>query len=203
MFTEIRVTPVNEGRLRAYVVVCLEGRWYIKDLKVIEKDSGELFVSMPNRMYREKCTSCRHSNTIRASYCNWCGTGLVPKEGVDVNGVPQLYFDIIHPSGNGVRESATKEIIEAYKRVVSGEELPASPPPVAKAEPIRRQGMLVLSRKEGEFIWIGRDIKVVVGRSSAGRVELRIEAPSKYRILRGPELISEDGVAVRQEGEQA
>ena len=45
--------------------------------------------------------------------------------------------------------------------------------------------MLVLSRKVGEEIAIGSDVRVVVHRISGNRVTLGIEAPSKIPILRG------------------
>ena len=45
--------------------------------------------------------------------------------------------------------------------------------------------MLVLSRKQGETIHIGDEIVVEVRRIVGNRVVLAIDAPEKYRILRG------------------
>ena len=45
--------------------------------------------------------------------------------------------------------------------------------------------MLVLSRKVGEEIAIGSDVRVVVHRISGNRVTIGIEAPSEVPILRG------------------
>lgn len=45
--------------------------------------------------------------------------------------------------------------------------------------------MLVLTRKAGEEIQIGQDVKVVVRRISGNRVILAIDAPQGVRILRG------------------
>jgi carbon storage regulator len=45
--------------------------------------------------------------------------------------------------------------------------------------------MLVLSRKSGEQIRIGRNITVTVQRIAGNRVSLAIEAPQSMRILRG------------------
>ncbi len=45
--------------------------------------------------------------------------------------------------------------------------------------------MLVLSRKIGQEIAIGSDVRVVVNRISGNRVTLGIEAPSEVCILRG------------------
>ena len=45
--------------------------------------------------------------------------------------------------------------------------------------------MLVLTRKAGEEIQIGQDVKLVVRRISGNRVVLAIDAPQGIRILRG------------------
>lgn len=45
--------------------------------------------------------------------------------------------------------------------------------------------MLVIGRKPGEYVLIGRDIKVEVVRSSQGELRLAIRAPSDMRIMRG------------------
>lgn len=44
--TEVRVFPVNEGKLRAYVAITFDHCFVVRDLKIIEGPSG-LFVSMP------------------------------------------------------------------------------------------------------------------------------------------------------------
>ena len=45
--------------------------------------------------------------------------------------------------------------------------------------------MLVLSRKAGQSLVIGGNVKVIVQRVSGNRVALAIEAPSEVSILRG------------------
>ena len=45
--------------------------------------------------------------------------------------------------------------------------------------------MLILSRKEGDFIQIGDDVRIVVLSADRKGVRLGIEAPSSVRILRG------------------
>ena len=44
--------------------------------------------------------------------------------------------------------------------------------------------MLVLSRKVGERIWIGKDIAVTVVRITGGGVRIGIEAPSNLAVVR-------------------
>ena len=45
--------------------------------------------------------------------------------------------------------------------------------------------MLVLSRKSGESICIGKDVKISVVKISGNRVRIGIEAPDHVEVLRG------------------
>ena len=46
--TEVKVYPTNEGRLRAYVSIVLDGSFIVREIKLVEGENG-LFVSMPSR----------------------------------------------------------------------------------------------------------------------------------------------------------
>ena len=50
--TEIRVFPVDEDKLRAYVTITLDHCFVIRDLKIIRGTSG-LFVSMPSKRRKD------------------------------------------------------------------------------------------------------------------------------------------------------
>lgn len=50
--TEIKVFPVHEDKLKAYVTIVLEHCFVIRDLKVIQGTSG-LFVAMPSKKRRD------------------------------------------------------------------------------------------------------------------------------------------------------
>ncbi|MEN9800248.1 MAG: hypothetical protein RL653_3945 [Pseudomonadota bacterium] len=50
--TEVRVYPVNEDKLRAYVTITLGGCFVIRDLKVIQGNGG-LFVAMPAKKRKD------------------------------------------------------------------------------------------------------------------------------------------------------
>lgn len=50
--TEVRVFPVDEDKLKAYVTVTLDGCFIIRDVKVIQGSSG-LFVAMPAKRRRD------------------------------------------------------------------------------------------------------------------------------------------------------
>lgn len=50
--TEVKVFPVNEDRLKAYVSITLDNCFVIRDLKIIEGNTG-LFVAMPSKKRKD------------------------------------------------------------------------------------------------------------------------------------------------------
>ena len=50
--TEVRVFPVEEDRLRAYVTITFDHCFVIRDLKVISGNKG-LFVAMPSKKRKD------------------------------------------------------------------------------------------------------------------------------------------------------
>lgn len=46
--TEVRITPREEGRLKAFANITFDDCFVVRGLKIIDGDSG-LFVSMPSR----------------------------------------------------------------------------------------------------------------------------------------------------------
>ena len=50
--TEVRVFPVDEDKLRAYVTITFDHCFVVRDLKIIRGTSG-LFVSMPSKKRRD------------------------------------------------------------------------------------------------------------------------------------------------------
>lgn len=50
--TEIKIFPVNEERLKAYVSITIEGDFVVRDLKII-KGIGGLFVAMPSKKRKD------------------------------------------------------------------------------------------------------------------------------------------------------
>jgi carbon storage regulator CsrA len=62
--------------------------------------------------------------------------------------------------------------------------------------------MLVLSRKVGEEVYIGDNIRIVVNRISSNRVTIGISAPDNVHIVRGelmPVALSADGTGARED----
>jgi len=50
--TEVRIFPVNEDRLRAYVTITLDDCFVVRDLKVVRGNTG-LFVAMPAKRRKD------------------------------------------------------------------------------------------------------------------------------------------------------
>lgn len=50
--TEVKVFPVNEDRLKAYVTITIDNCFVIRDLKVIHGNGG-LFVAMPSKKRKD------------------------------------------------------------------------------------------------------------------------------------------------------
>jgi len=50
--TEVKVFPVNEERLKAYVTITIDGCFVVRDLKIIKGNEG-LFVAMPSKKRKD------------------------------------------------------------------------------------------------------------------------------------------------------
>jgi stage V sporulation protein G len=50
--TDVKIFPVDEDKLRAYVTITLDGCFVVRDLKVIQGTSG-LFVAMPAKKRKD------------------------------------------------------------------------------------------------------------------------------------------------------
>lgn len=50
--TEVKVFPVNEDRLKAYVSITIENCFVVRDIKVIQGPGG-LFVAMPSKKRKD------------------------------------------------------------------------------------------------------------------------------------------------------
>jgi stage V sporulation protein G len=50
--TDVKVFPVNEERLKAYVTITIEDCFVVRDLKIIKGNEG-LFVAMPSKKRKD------------------------------------------------------------------------------------------------------------------------------------------------------
>jgi carbon storage regulator len=72
-------------------------------------------------------------------------------------------------------------------------------PPQHTSNQTGRFLMLVLSRKQGQQIFVGSSVVVTIVRVSGDKVRIGIEAPDEMRVLRG-ELQPHDDLAVALSG---
>lgn len=50
--TEVKVFPVNEERLKAYITITIDNCFVVRDLKIIQGTTG-LFVAMPSKKRKD------------------------------------------------------------------------------------------------------------------------------------------------------
>ena len=116
--TEVRIKLMesSEDRLRGFCSVTFDGCFVVRDLKIIDGNSGP-FVAMPSRKLTSNCGKCRTKNHMRANYCNQCGQKLRhsrPQQGPD--GRAKLYADIAHPINANCREMIQVRVIAELKK---------------------------------------------------------------------------------------
>jgi len=87
--TEVRVFPVDEEKLKAYVTITLDGCFVVRDLKVINGNTG-LFIAMPAKRRKDGSfkdiahplnaeTRERMEKVILAEYVRELAKGQVPR----------------------------------------------------------------------------------------------------------------------------
>ena len=124
--TEVRVKLINspEDRLRGFCSVTFDNSFVVRDLKIIEGNSGP-FVAMPSRKLTDNCGNCRTKNHLRANFCNQCGKKLTHNRVEhDAGGRAKLYADVAHPVNAACREMIQMRVVEAFNKEL---ELSAQP----------------------------------------------------------------------------
>lgn len=114
--TEVRIKLMenSEDRLRAFCSITFDQSFVVRDLKIIEGNSGP-FVAMPSRKLSAHCRSCNSKNHLRARYCNHCGERQGSgKFDVDDHGRAKLYADIAHPINAESREQIQERVIGEF-----------------------------------------------------------------------------------------
>ena len=124
--TEVRVKLINspEDRLRGFCSVTFDNSFVVRDLKIIEGNSGP-FVAMPSRKLTDNCGNCRTKNHLRANFCNHCGKKLTHNRVEhDAGGRAKLYADVAHPVNAACREMIQMRVVEEFNKEL---ELSAQP----------------------------------------------------------------------------
>lgn len=118
--TEVRIhlSEMAADRLRAYASITINSEFAVRDIKIIEGESG-LFLAMPSRRITEACPECNCKNHLRARFCNECGQGLLKlnsSESFDLN--QRLHVDIAHPVNAKARAILESWVFREYKAEV-------------------------------------------------------------------------------------
>ena len=51
--TEVKIYLANEGKLKGYATMVIDGCFIVRDMKIIKSDTKGLFVSMPSRRKKD------------------------------------------------------------------------------------------------------------------------------------------------------
>jgi stage V sporulation protein G len=118
--TEVRVTLASptcndNGHIRGYASIVLDGAFCVRDLKILECDRGFL-LAMPSRKRCDRCPDCGAKNNLEAAWCQGCGSQLCSGRAVmDESGRMKLYDDVCHPINPDAREYIEAVVMEAYR----------------------------------------------------------------------------------------
>lgn len=117
--TEVRIFIKETGdkKLRAFATITLDDQFVVRDIKIIDGAKG-LFVAMPSRKAKVRCSHCGHSNFVGGRFCAWCAKNI---EGIKI--VPETsglqnneHRDVAHPITAECREYIQKKVLEAYEQ---------------------------------------------------------------------------------------
>ncbi|MCM8757661.1 MAG: SpoVG family protein [Candidatus Omnitrophica bacterium] len=118
--TEVRIflKESPDKKLKAYATVTFDNAFVVRNIKVIEGQSG-LFIAMPSRRIKYPCPKCGFKNESRAKYCSQCATQLpLPQRPFGAKGINSQmeHKDIAHPITQSFREYLQKRVLEAYEK---------------------------------------------------------------------------------------
>ena len=133
--TEVRVS-LREGdgkRLKAYATVTFDNSFVVRNIKVIEGNSG-LFVAMPARKLKQFCSRCGKKVDVGGKFCTYCGVQLTPPPkdlSKDKQGTHQ---DLAHPINQEFRDYLQSKVLYAYYKEKEAQEKGVAEVPEAPAE---------------------------------------------------------------------
>ena len=112
--TDVRVHLCGHaGRLKAFCCLTFDDSFVIRDVKLIEGDTG-LFLAMPARKLCDHCPRCNEKNHLRARYCNHCGLRMDENRHGTPNGRIKLHADVAHPINPRLRTELEATVFEAF-----------------------------------------------------------------------------------------
>jgi len=114
--TEVKISLREGGnkKLKAYTTVTFDDCFVVRNIKVIEGNSG-LFVAMPARKMKQFCPRCGKKIDLKSRYCSQCGAQLPPPpKDMDQAKASQIHQDIAHPINQQFRDYLQKKVLDAY-----------------------------------------------------------------------------------------
>ncbi len=114
--TEVRISlRDNEGkRLKAYATVTFDNSFVVKNIKVVEGNSG-LFVAMPARKAKQFCPRCGKKVDLGSRYCNHCGVQLPPPPKDTGVNRQSTHQDLAHPINQEFHDYLQTKVLDAYE----------------------------------------------------------------------------------------
>jgi stage V sporulation protein G len=128
--TEVRVKLARnrDDRLKAFCCMTFDDEFVVRDIKVIEGQSG-YFVAMPSRKMSDHCAQCGCKNHLRARFCNNCGASLPDGRTTrDSRGWMKLHADVAHPINVRCRQCIQQAVVAAFKEELKKSMLPGYTP---------------------------------------------------------------------------
>lgn len=114
--TEVRVSLREGGnkKLKAYATVTFDDCFVVRNIKVIEGNSG-LFVAMPARKMKQFCPRCGKKIDLKSKFCSQCGVQLSPPpRDLEQTKASQIHQDLAHPINQQFRDYLQKKVLDAY-----------------------------------------------------------------------------------------
>ena len=124
--TEVRIFPTKskDGRLKAYATMTFDDWFVVRNVKIIEGNSG-LFVAMPSRKMMDPCKRCGFKNVRGSKFCNDCGAPLDrPVHAAEAAGGRRQseHVDIAHPVKQECRVYIQDMILDGFKKEMAKKE---------------------------------------------------------------------------------
>lgn len=86
--TDVRIFPVSEEKLKAYVAITLDGCFVVRDLKIIQGVSG-LFVAMPSKKQKDG-TYKDIAHPLNPETRQWMERAIITRYEIYANGDGEL-----------------------------------------------------------------------------------------------------------------
>ena len=109
---DINVVEKVGTRLKGYVTIVLDDELAIRNLRVIEGKTSDMFLAMPSKENTRPCASCKASISYRDAYCKKCGAKVTP--------VIQeaKYRDLCYPVQDTFRKYLEKAVVDEYGKAL-------------------------------------------------------------------------------------